>query len=151
MRRIKEIELYKEDLVYLIQTTEYKNEQKLLTTLLVYILNAGKLKDEKSLLKTIKASLPKEVGDKTMGNLTEQWFKQGEQKGVERGMQLGMEQGVERGVERGMELGMERGEYKKARLIALNLLKKGLDVETIAETTDLPINIIQHLKKRILH
>jgi predicted transposase YdaD len=41
---------------------------------------------------------------------------------------------------------LQKGEEKKSLRVALNCLKKGMDIQTIAEITDLPIERIELLK-----
>jgi len=47
--------------------------------------------------------------------------------------------------EDGMEKGMERGKLEEQRLIALNLKKQGIDIETIAQCTGLSVEEIGRL------
>jgi len=44
---------------------------------------------------------------------------------------------LDEGMEKGMERGIEKGKYDEKLKIALNLQKKGLSIETIAEVTEL--------------
>jgi predicted transposase/invertase (TIGR01784 family) len=60
-----------------------------------------------------------------------------------------MEKGKEIGVKEGEERGEERGEEKKSLRVALNCLIKGMDVQTIAEITDLPVERIELLKSAV--
>ena len=56
------------------------------------------------------------------------------------------EQILERGKEIGVKEGEERGEEKKSIRVALNCLRKGMDIQTIAEITGLPLERIEVLK-----
>jgi predicted transposase/invertase (TIGR01784 family) len=56
-----------------------------------------------------------------------------------------LKEGREQGREQGREEGREEGEHKKAIAIARELKKKGLSIEFIAETTELPIEEIENL------
>jgi predicted transposase/invertase (TIGR01784 family) len=60
-----------------------------------------------------------------------------------------LEKGKEIGVKEGEERGEERGEEKKSLRVALNCLIKGMDVQTIAEITDLPVERIELLKNAV--
>lgn len=53
----------------------------------------------------------------------------------------------EEGREEGIEKGIEKGKHAKAMEIAKRLLAKGLDVQLIADTTELPLEEILKLKK----
>ena len=55
------------------------------------------------------------------------------------------EQIMERGKEIGVKEGEERGEEKNKLRVALNCLKKGMDIQTIAEITDLPVERVEQL------
>jgi len=60
-----------------------------------------------------------------------------------------MEKGKEIGVKEGEEIGIKEGEEKKSLRVALNCLIKGMDVQTIAEITDLPVERIELLKTAV--
>ena len=62
------------------------------------------------------------------------------------GIKEGKEIGVKEGREIGVKEGEERGEEKNKLRVALNCLMKGMDIETIAEITDLSIERIERLK-----
>ena len=51
--------------------------------------------------------------------------------------------------EKGKEIGVKEGEEKKSLRVALNCLIKGMDVQTIAEITDLPVERIELLKTAV--
>ena len=57
----------------------------------------------------------------------------------------GMEKGLEKGIEQGLEKGMEQGMEKSQRLIAANLKRQGIDIETIAQCTGLSVEEIGKL------
>jgi predicted transposase YdaD len=61
-------------------------------------------------------------------------------------LEEGKEIGVKEGIEIGEERGMERGEEKSKLRIALNCLMKGMDIRTIAQLTELPVERIESLK-----
>ena len=58
----------------------------------------------------------------------------------------GVEMGMEKGMEKGLERGMEKGKMAEKKEIARKMLSKGIDVETIADTTDLFLEEIVSLK-----
>jgi predicted transposase/invertase (TIGR01784 family) len=64
---------------------------------------------------------------------------------LERGKEIGVKEGEERGEERGEK----RGEEKNKLRVALNCLIKGMDIQTIAEITDLPVERIERLKTAV--
>jgi predicted transposase/invertase (TIGR01784 family) len=64
-------------------------------------------------------------------------------------LEKGKEIGVKEGEERGEERGEKKGEEKKSLRVALNCLIKGMDVQTIAEITDLPVERIELLKSAV--
>ncbi|WP_350224339.1 hypothetical protein [Lysinibacillus sp. fls2-241-R2A-57] len=72
----------------------------------------------------------------------------GIKQGIEQGIEQGLEQGLEQGIEQGLEQGIERGEKKKQQEIALKMLQKGIDLETIAEFTELTLSEINKLKEQ---
>jgi len=55
-------------------------------------------------------------------------------------------EGVAKGIKQGIEQGIEQGEKKKQQEIALKMLQKGIDLETIAEFTELTLSKINILK-----
>ena len=59
------------------------------------------------------------------------------------------EEGIEIGVKEGIDIGVKEGEEKNKLKVALNCLIKGMDIETIAEITDLPIERIKVLKSAL--
>jgi hypothetical protein len=59
---------------------------------------------------------------------------------------MGIEQGIEQGIERGIERGIEQGRDSERKTIALNMLRKNIPLETIAEVTGLSIDRLQELQ-----
>ena len=50
----------------------------------------------------------------------------------------------------GLEMGREKGELKKARLIAIRMLKRGLlPIEEIAEMIDMPLSFVLKIQKEL--
>jgi predicted transposase YdaD len=60
-----------------------------------------------------------------------------------------LEKGKEIGVKEGKEIGVKEGEEKNKIRVALNCLMKGMDIETISEITDLPVERIELLKTAV--
>lgn len=61
-------------------------------------------------------------------------------------MEQGIERGIEQGIERGIEQGIEQGRQETQAAIALNLIRKSLPLETIAEVTGLTIAQLEQLQ-----
>jgi len=55
----------------------------------------------------------------------------------------------ERGKEKGRELGIKEGKELERKEIALNMLKKGYEIEDIRELTQLSIERIHELKEEL--
>lgn len=68
---------------------------------------------------------------------------------LEKGKEIGVKEGEEIGLKKGEEIGIKEGEEKKSLRVALNCLIKGMDVRTIAEITDLPVERIELLKSAV--
>ncbi|MGL9717625.1 MAG: hypothetical protein ACR5K9_02855 [Wolbachia sp.] len=79
--------------------------------------------------------------------------KEGIQIGKERGIQIGHGKGREEGIligeERGIQIGHEKGEMKAKIAVAKNLLKAGVSVDLIAESTSLSLDEIEQLKEEV--
>ena len=61
------------------------------------------------------------------------------------GMEKGLEKGIEKGKAEGMKHGVEKGKAEEQRLIAANLKKQGINIETIAQCTGLPVKEVSEL------
>ena len=68
------------------------------------------------------------------------------QEGLKEGKIEGLKEGKIEGLKEGKIEGLKEGEKNKSIEIAKNMLKKGLDVNTIAELTGLNIEQIEILK-----
>ncbi|GFY65325.1 uncharacterized protein TNIN_38271 [Trichonephila inaurata madagascariensis] len=71
------------------------------------------------------------------------------QKGRQEGRQEGIQIGHEKGREEGKQEGREEGEKQAKIAVAKNLLKAGVSVDLIAESTGLPQAEIMQLKEEI--
>jgi predicted transposase/invertase (TIGR01784 family) len=89
-------------------------------------------------------------GGAMMSTVFQQVLERGKEIGVkegeERGKEIGVKEGEVRGEERGKEIGVKEGEEKNKLKVALNCLIKGMDIQTIAEITDLPVERIKLLQ-----
>ncbi len=71
---------------------------------------------------------------------------EGIQIGEERGIQIGEERGIQIGEERGIQIGEEKGRKEREIEVVKNLLKAGVPIDTISQSTGLPVDKIQKLK-----
>ena len=60
-------------------------------------------------------------------------------------MEYAVEEAEEKGLKKGMEKGLEKGKTEEQRLIAANLKKQGVNIETIAQCTSLSVEEINEL------
>ena len=67
---------------------------------------------------------------------------------VEGALERGLAQGMEEGIAQGMEKGITQGIQKGQRQVALNLLKKGVDLKIIQDSTGLTKKDIEDLKNQ---
>ena len=141
MSRLKNIfQLFRE----LPDKTEFDRYLKLL---LIYL--GSNIKDVKP--EQIRDAVDKalEEGGVTMKTVFQQVREEGIEIGVKEGKEIGVKEGIEIGVKKGEEIGVKKGEEKKSLRVALNCLIKGMDIETIAEITDLPVERIKLLKTAV--
>jgi predicted transposase/invertase (TIGR01784 family) len=69
--------------------------------------------------------------------------------GKEKGIQIGHEKGRQEGIQIGEERGRAEGEQQAKIAMAQNLLKAGVSIDIIAQTTGLPITEIAQLKEEV--
>lgn len=60
-----------------------------------------------------------------------------------------MKSAEKRGMEKGMEKGIEKGEHRKAREMAKRLLGMGISPEQVADASELSLEEILELKKKV--
>ena len=60
-------------------------------------------------------------------------------KGLKQGLEQGLEQGLKQGLEQGLEQGRAEGRTAEKEEVAKNLLRLGVDVETISKATGLSV------------
>ena len=114
-----------------------------LETLLIYL---------GSNIKEVKPEQLRDAVDEVLeegGAIMSTVFQQIMEKGKEIGIKEGEERGKEKGIKEGEERGIKEGEEKNKLRVALNCLIKGMDVKTIAEITDLPVERIEILKTAV--
>ena len=76
-------------------------------------------------------------------------FEIGKAQGFEIGKSQGLEQGITKGIEQGIQQGIEQGIEQASIQVAKKFIKKNINLETIAECTQLPLKKIQELQKEI--
>ncbi|MGL9717671.1 MAG: Rpn family recombination-promoting nuclease/putative transposase, partial [Wolbachia sp.] len=78
----------------------------------------------------------------------------GHEKGREEGIQIGHEKGREEGIqigeERGIQIGHEKGRKEREIEVAKNLLKAGVSIDLIAESTGLSLDEIEQLQEEVV-
>lgn len=115
------------------QTTHLIEDQRarnLIYAMLVYIAETTEI-EERDFIQLIEKT-SQEINQTGM-TLYENILKKGEEKGIEKGMELGIEQGIEQGME------------KNQQQVIRNAVKKGLDNQTIADLTGLPVSEVIRL------
>ncbi|WP_396078029.1 hypothetical protein [Candidatus Wolbachia massiliensis] len=93
----------------------------------------------------------------SLKNSIEKGRHEGRKEGREEGIKIGEEMGIQIGQERGIKIGEEMGKIKgkaegeqQARIaVAKNLLKAGISIDVISQTTDLPQAEVSQLKEEI--
>ena len=94
------------------------------------------------LLKTpqLLAKMSEEKGaDGNMCQALEEYYQDGVQEGIEKGILQGMEKGIAQGMKQGIEQGIEKGIEQERKNIVTNMLRKGFDVNLIAELASLSV------------
>ncbi|MDG7052379.1 MAG: transposase, partial [Wolbachia endosymbiont of Alcedoecus sp.] len=71
------------------------------------------------------------------------------EKGIEIGRQEGIQIGEEKGRQEGIQIGHQKGRAEGKIEVAKNLLKAGVSVDIIAQTTGLPRAEIARLKEEV--
>ena len=94
-----------------------------------------------SRLRSLHEEIEQKVNDMpiTYDIKTDSFYNRGREEGIQKGIQKGREEGIQRGIQKGME--------KTKKEIALNLIKVGLNNETISKATSLSTEQIQKLRK----
>ncbi|HLP61994.1 MAG TPA: Rpn family recombination-promoting nuclease/putative transposase [Candidatus Deferrimicrobium sp.] len=129
---------------------ELKDENKFnqfLELLLIYIgSNVTDMKAEQ-LRESVSEALKE--GGVIMGTVFQELLDRGRDIGVKEGRDIGVKEGRDIGVKEGKDIGMKEGEEKEKWRVVLTCIKKGIDIETIAELTDLPVERIELFKNVI--
>lgn len=63
----------------------------------------------------------------------------------------GIEIGIEIGIEKGIEKGIGKGEDRKAIKVAEKMLKRGDSIEDVVDITELPIDTVMEIKKKMVN
>ena len=72
------------------------------------------------------------------------------QEGIEEGLKKGRKQGIKIGEEKGIKIGEEKGMEKGIEQLIGKMIKNNLDDNTINQYTELPIDKIQKLRKKLV-
>lgn len=101
-----------------------------------------KTQDREFIIKSAVASIHKKGMSPVISNMIKNidWLE-------EQAVLRGLERGIEQGVQQGKEQGIKRGFKKATEAVALNMLRKGLDVGLIAEVTGLSGKRIERLRQ----
>ncbi len=62
-------------------------------------------------------------------------------------LQEGISQGMKQGMQKGIYQGMQKGKEENSIHIVMNMVSKGLDIQTISEFTDLDISEVKKIKE----
>ncbi len=71
---------------------------------------------------------------------------EGREEGLKEGREEGLKEGIEKGLQKGIEKGVEKGKIEEKIKIAKNLLKLGIEIESIKQSTGLSKEEIEKLK-----
>lgn len=106
-------------------------------------LNAERIKEAKEQLEKIRA-------DRELVSilLAEDIRERDEATRLNRAKREGLKEGEEIGLKKGEEMGKEIGKKENRIEIACNMLKKGMNINIIAEITGLTINEIEAINKK---
>ena len=63
--------------------------------------------------------------------------------------QKALKQGIQEGIEQGIVQGIEQGQQKAKESAAIEFLKMGLPIEKVSKGTNLPIDQVELLAKKI--
>jgi flagellar biosynthesis/type III secretory pathway protein FliH len=72
-----------------------------------------------------------------------------EMKGMEKGREEGIEKGREEGIEKGREEGIEKGREQGVRVVAKNMLTRGMSVDDVAAITGMERNMLTDLQRQM--
>ncbi|GAA5819786.1 MAG: Pseudogene of transposase [Methanobrevibacter sp. CfCl-M3] len=72
--------------------------------------------------------------------------KEGELKGIKEGKIEGIKEGKIKGMKEGIIKGEQKGMNDGKLEIAINLLRKGMELDLVSEVTNLPISKLKNLK-----
>jgi len=89
--------------------------------------------------KLLAKIVEKKGAEGNMCQALEEYYQDGVQEGIEQGILQGMEKGIAQGMKQGIEQGIEKGVEQGKKSIIVNMLRKGFDVDLIAELASLPV------------
>jgi predicted transposase/invertase (TIGR01784 family) len=92
----------------------------------------------------VTKELDESIGEQAM-TLVDSFWNEGHEKGIAQGLEQGIEKGIEQGIEKGIEQGIEKGAQSATLKLAQRLLAVTNDRELVAQTTQLPMGIIDEL------
>ena len=104
---------------------------------LYYIISIGNVRNTNEFLKQLDniTIIKEKIMGSIMGSLARKFEKDG----------------IARGEAKGLTKGIAQGKIEEAKHIAINLLKKGFPIATVAEVTELPISEVETLQKQLTH
>ena len=102
-----------------------------------------------SRLRKLEGEIKQKVNDMpiTYDIKTDGLYNEGIREGILEGIKKGRKEGILKGRKEGQEQGQEQGLEKAKKEIALNLIKAGLDNDTISKATGLSTEQIKQLRK----
>lgn len=77
-----------------------------------------------------------------MCDISEKWFREGEEAGLKAGREAGLKAGREAGLKAGRETGRKDGSVSQAKKTVYNMAKAGLSIESIASFVDFSIETV---------
>ena len=103
-----------------------------------------------SRLRNLHEEIEQKVNDMsiTYDIKTDSFYNRGIEEGLREGLQKGIRKGREEGIQKGIQKGIEKGMEKTKKEIALNLIKAGLNNQTISKATSLSTEQIKILRKK---
>ena len=87
----------------------------------------------------------KKGADGNMCQALEEYYQDGVQEGIEKGILQGRAEGLAQGMKQGIEQGIEKGIEQGKKSIIINMLKKGFDMELIADISNMPVEEVHML------
>ena len=131
----------------IIQTLGHdSNTSKFIMNMLNYVIERGQECNFDRLLDSIIRDVGSEGGEAVM-TIREQMINRGRAEGWQQGLEKGREEGWSKGRVEGREEGWEEGRADGIRLIAVNMLKKGIDPLLISQAAGLTVDEVIKLRE----